>query len=374
MDLSFLDKSSGVTPLLVRLYDSHKLYSLAKDKKPLARAELTSAVSDLLGMELSPKESELVADVLVALMRQAETDLRQALAEKLSVMENVPLRLVLQIANDEIEVAGPVLKNSPVLGDMDLIYIIKSKGAKYWRAIAERKAMNEQIMNILADTRDFDTALNLIKNRNIRLSEHTLGVLSDLAQEEQMLASPLLRREEVTPDIAGKLYQFVGQEVKQYILDHFDLDKSVLIDAIDEVVLDFVDAAESNEFTPSGSDMKAAERFKEKGLLTIALMLGTLKRGQVKAFVAQFAQYSDLTPQTVSEILTQPSGQGLAVICKAYEVPKSDFISMYLLTNRVRSHGKMVNVNDISKAVGYFDRIRTDVAQNILKNSMRKSS
>ena len=128
MDLSFLDKSSDVTPLLVRLYDSHKLYGLAKDKKPLARAELMSIISDLLGMNLSPRESELIADVLIALMRQAEKDLRQALAERLSMLEKAPLRLILQISHDEIEIAAPVLRNSAVLGELDLIYIIKSKG------------------------------------------------------------------------------------------------------------------------------------------------------------------------------------------------------------------------------------------------------
>src|SRR5262245_34641947 len=130
MDLSFLDKSSGVTPILVRLYDSHKLYGLAKDKKPMARAELTSAVSDLLDMDLSPRESELIADVLIALMRQAEKDLRLALAERLSVSDKAPLRLILQISNDDIDIAAPVLRNSNVLGDLDLIYIIKSKSAE----------------------------------------------------------------------------------------------------------------------------------------------------------------------------------------------------------------------------------------------------
>jgi hypothetical protein len=128
MDLSFLDKSSDVTPLLVRLYDSHKLYGLAKDKKPLARAELMSIISDLLGMNLSPRESELIADVLIALMRQAEKDLRQALAERLSMLEKVPLRLILQISHDEIEIAAPVLRNSPFWANSTL-YISSNRKA-----------------------------------------------------------------------------------------------------------------------------------------------------------------------------------------------------------------------------------------------------
>jgi hypothetical protein len=51
MDSRLFEKSPKVAPLLVRLYDSHKLYELATDDTPLARAELTSAVADLLEAE-----------------------------------------------------------------------------------------------------------------------------------------------------------------------------------------------------------------------------------------------------------------------------------------------------------------------------------
>ena len=373
MDLSFLDKSSGVTPLLVRLYDSQKLYGLAKDKKPLARAELTSAVSQLLEMELSSRETELVADVLIALMRQAETELRQALAERLSIMDNVPLRVVLQISNDTIDIASPMLRNSPVLSDMDLIYIVKSKSAQYWQAIAARQNLSDHLINLLAETRDFDTAVVLAENLGITLSEPAISILSDLAQGRDNLAHPLLRRDEVTNDVAVKLYQMAGKEIRQYILENYDVDTNVLISTVDEIILDFVDAVDAKSFVPTPNMIKAAERYQEKGLLTVQTMLNTVKRGHIQAFVAQFAKFTGLAPDTVAEMLTQPSGQGLAVACKAFEIQKTDFISMFLLTNRFRNEGKMVDMKDMSRAIYYFDNIGTDVAQGIIRNSGGKN-
>ncbi len=370
MDLSFLDKSSAVTPLLVRLYDNHKLDGLAKDKKPLARAELTSAVSELMEMDVTPRESELIADVLIELMRQAETDLRQALSEHISVIENAPLRLVLQVANDDIEVAQPVLKRSSVLKDLDLIYIIKSHGPEYWQAIASRKTLNDQVMNILADTGDLETGIVLAENMNLKLTEHTVLALSGLAQQSEKLARPLLRREEMPSEIASRLYQFVGQELKQFIAQNYEVDSAVLIDAVDEVVLELTETEEINEFVPTSSMMKASARFKEKDLLTIQLMLGTLRRGQIRSFVAQFAKFTDLEPETIAEILTQPNGQGLAVACKAFKILKADFVTIYLLTNRVRNKGKMVDLKDMTRAVNYFNRIEPDVAMNIMKSSI----
>ena len=371
MDLSFLDKTSTVTPLLVRLYDSHKLYGLASDDKPLARAELTSAVSELLEMELSPKESELIADVLIALMRQAEIDLREALSERLAILENVPLRLILQMANDEIPVAAPVLSKSPVLGDMDLIYIIKSKGPKYWQAIAKRENMSNQIMNLLADTRDIDTTIQLVKNKKINLTEYSLTILSDLAQQSDALAAPLLRREEVGPELAKVLYAYVGEEIKEQVKTLYGFEAQSVVQAVDEVIVEMVEASESvSEFTPNKAILRAADRYKQKGLLTIKLMLGTLRRGQIAAFVAQFSRYSGLPPKTTLEILSQTSGQGLAVACKAFDVPKEDFISIFLLTNRVRNHGRMVALNDMTKAINYFNRIKPEVARSIIENSL----
>jgi uncharacterized protein (DUF2336 family) len=371
MDLSFLDKSSAVMPLLVRLYDSQRLTSLAKDAQPQSRTELLTAVSELLEMELSPRESELIADVLIGLMRQAELDIRQALAERLAITENAPLRLILQLANDEIDVAGCILRQSVVLGDLDLIYIIKSKGPTYWQAIAEREAMSHQVMNMLADTHDFDTALTLANNEHIRLSEHTLTVLSDIAQKSDELAVPLLRRDEVSADIAKRLYKFVGEEVKVMITAEYNIGTSSVTDALDDVMIELIEATEAaNEFAPTISMLKAADRYKEKGLLTTKLMLGALRRGQIQSFIAQYARYTGLAPKTVLEILSQPSGQGLAVACKAFELGKEDFVSIYLLTNRIRNHGRMVDLKDMTKAINYFNRIKTEVARGIIKNSL----
>lgn len=373
MDLGFLDKASVVTPLLVRLYDTQRLHGLAKDEKPLARVELVSAVTELLDMELSPKESELIADVLIGLLRQAEMDLKQALAARLAVLDNVPLRLVLQLVNDDIDVAGPMLRQSPVLGDLDLIYIIKSKGPAHWQAIAARQEMSHQVMNLLVDTGDFETAMVLAGNGKIRLSEHVLTVLSDMAQRSDVLALPLLRREEVSQALARRLYQFVGEEVKAFIRARYSISGSSVAEAVDEIVLEMVDAAveDAGEFVPTVAMLKAAERYREKGLLSIKLMLGALRRGQIQSFVAQFSYYCALPPRTILEILMQPSGQGLAVACRALEVSKEDFVSIYLLTNRLRNQGRMVDMKDITKAISYYDRIKPEVARDIIGNSAR---
>jgi uncharacterized protein (DUF2336 family) len=370
MDINILDGNPGVAPLLARLHDSQKLYALAKNNQPGARAELTTAISVLLEMNLSDRESELVADILIVLMRQAEKDLRRALAEKLSVIDNIPLRLILELSNDEIEVAAPVLRHSNVLGEADLIGIIKSKGPAYWRQIAARKKLSDQLVNLLTDTRDFDTALALVKNSEIRLTEHALVILAELARNSHDIAAPLLRRGEIPASLAGELYQFVSYELKRFIIENHDLEAGILIEAIDDIVLELGYTAGEDPFAPSPAMIKMAQRFKEKGLLTVNTMLGTLKRGQTQSFAAMFTEYTGLSYDTMATILRQPSGQGLAVTCRAFDIGKQDFISLYLLSNRLRNGGKMVDLKDITRAISYYDRIQPAVARGIIENSL----
>lgn len=371
MDLSFIDKSSKMMPMLVKLHDSHKLYSLAKDRKPLAQAELFSAMAELIGLETNIREEELIADVLIALMRQAEKDLRMALSEKLSAMDGAPLRLALHLANDEIDVATPMLEKSMALGDMDLIYIIKSKTSEYWQAIAKRRAMSEHLITVLAETKDNPTIKSLIGNMDIVLPERAMNVMLPVISTQEDTTKGLLQRQEVSDDIAIKLYALVGNELKQYIARNFNLPSDVVIHAIDEVVLEFAEVTAS-EFTPSKTMLNAAERHKEKGLLTINMMLTTLRRGQIQSFVAQFAVFSGYSLSLVEKFLSHPNGNGLAVLCKANDILKSDFVTIFLLTNRMRNKGRMVDVSDMNRAVEIFNKMTKDMAMAVLSSSSRK--
>ncbi len=75
LDWGTINRSQTIAPLLIELYDAHKLYEIAEDKSPKARISLVDTVSELLDTELSLREEDLVCDVLMTLIRQAELDL-----------------------------------------------------------------------------------------------------------------------------------------------------------------------------------------------------------------------------------------------------------------------------------------------------------
>jgi uncharacterized protein (DUF2336 family) len=104
-----------------------KLFDMARDRTPVGRRALADKVGDFYfaGHDLSKREHDLIVDILRQVIRDAETDVRLGLAERLAVHEQAPHDLIVTLANDRIEIAEPILLRSDVLQDPDLIDIIR---------------------------------------------------------------------------------------------------------------------------------------------------------------------------------------------------------------------------------------------------------
>ena len=371
MAFEVLEKSPEVAPLLVRLYDTHNLYALAENKESEeACFELTSIMVDLLNIRLSDRESELITDVLLALMKQAEIDLKMALADRLSGMDQVPLRMVLSLANEDIAIADPVLRNSPVLHDLDLVYIFQSKGLDHGRSIALRQGLSATIIDLLAESKDFQIAVNLSNNNGAALTENAFRIFGDMAKYSEVLARPLLSRDDVPQEVAGKLYQFVGEEMKALLTERFGIGAAKIVSAaIDDIVLEMREPDVSKQDT-SEVILAHAHNQQRRGELKLPAIIATLRRGQFSTFIAQFSVFCGLSMTMTKAMIRQETGKGLAMTCRALDIPKADFISLFLLTERFRAHGKrMVNHKELSRIMTMYDSIDRDEAVKVLTNS-----
>ncbi len=366
MDVTLLENNSQAAPFLVRLYETQQLYSIAQKSDPCARGKLARSVIDLLGAYISENEREIIADILISLVRQAELDLRQALSERLSIIDGVPLRVILHLANDEITVARHVLKRSPVLNELDLLYIINAQGPAYWHAIAKRANIDDSVIDALAATHDFETAMILAENQCITLTKQAIGMIADMAKESERLATPLLGRDEVPQSVAAILYDFVGEALKKEIHGRYKFKSKLTRSAIDEVVREFVEVDHSI-FVPTDSMVATARAFHSSGELNIGFIMNTLKRGQIPSFVSQFSVYCNLSVNTALNIIRQDSAQGLAIVCRAYGIERMNFMNIYLMTNRCRSHGKVVPQSKMARALAYYDKISPETAKRILQ-------
>jgi len=93
--------------------------------------------------------------VLIDLVPHTELAARDDLAERLSVLANAPPALVGQLAReDEIMIAGPLLRRSPMIDERALIEIARTKGQGHLLAMSERPRLSSDLTDVIVHRGD----------------------------------------------------------------------------------------------------------------------------------------------------------------------------------------------------------------------------
>ncbi len=330
-----------------------RLYQLARSKEASARAELGDAVTEIFSSEkLSLREQEIVADILITLLRQAEKDLRRAIAERLSVIDHAPLRVILHLSNDEIDVAQPVLEKSTVLEEMDLMLIIEMQKSPYWQSIARRKGLKVPVVRALVNTRDPETAVVLVRNDDAPIPDDSFKILAEMAAVSNDLSGSLLSRADLPKDLVAILYAHAGRKIEQQLAEDGQDNMDHVADVTDEFV-----AAAQDDYTPTRLMIDAARVLSARGQLSIETMAQALKNGQIASCIAQMMVHMDLELGQVRHILMEPTGESLAAFCRIQRADKKVFLKVFLLTQKYRSGDRLVDPLMLNKALTTFDQM-----------------
>jgi uncharacterized protein (DUF2336 family) len=355
----------------VNILDPQELLQCAQDTSEAGRHRLAKAVSQFFDeRRLTDSERGLASEILLNLIRQAEVDLRAALSERLSVQNNVPPELVVYLANDQISVAKHVLLHSPVLNDVDLMYVIASKGQDHWQVIAKRESLSPTVADKLIDTGDTATVLSLIDNQRLNLQKSSMKKIVKFSLKAEELQAPLLRRPEVDPEIAIDLYMVVSQALRAEIANKFTISGHVFDQALEGLIHELSNEAKGlRETTP---DMIVlAKRFNERKDNTPDLMIKTLRRGQIGFFVALFAEKAGISADNVTKLIQKDGGRPFVVACRYVGMMKSEFASIFLLSRAIRTGDKIVDQRELAMALKNFDALKDFDVQWIMKSWLK---
>ena len=352
MDTVIAPKTQGVNIL-----DSRQLLELAQDTTSAGRANLAQAVAHFFAEQsLSHSEQRLASDILLNLIRQAEVDLRQALAERLAVHLTAPHELVVFLANDDETVAAPVLLHSPLLTDVDLMYIIASKRS-HARLIAQRDSISPMVADKLIDTRDPSVILTLVDNQRAHLQKGSIKKLAKAALVSEELQAPLLRRPEIDSDVAIELYMVVSNALRGELTGKFNLQPHLIEHAVENLIQELSNEAQGIRMT-TPEMMALARRLNERGNVTTDLLIRTLRRGQMGFFMALFATRLNMAPETVRTMIQKDGGKAFVVGCKAVGMLKSEFASIFLLSRGIRTGDKIVDQRELAMALKHYDALK----------------
>jgi uncharacterized protein (DUF2336 family) len=357
--------------------DLEALFKLARDKSAAGRKALVNAVSDLFFNNkdvLSDREKALMTDILRQIIHDVEMSVRRELAERLADAHQAPHELIVALANDEIEVAHPLLIQSDILHDFDLVEIIHHRTLEHQLAIAMRKGLTENVTDALVETGNEDVVAKMIENPSARISKSTMEYLVDQSKRVDTYQNPLLKRPDIEPELAKKMYWWVSAALRQHIVKNFTVDTADLDETLESTVKNVIDRHGGSGEAGNSKPAKLADRLAEDGKITPRMLVQVLRQGEIPLFEAMFAKISGLRPRLLRRMLFEPGGEALAILCKAVSIDKTDFASIFMLSRKARNTDRVTNPQDLKRILELFDRIQPDAADRMLKKWQRDSN
>ncbi|MEQ8444248.1 MAG: DUF2336 domain-containing protein [Pelagibacterium sp.] len=156
-------------------------------------AQLFSYVSDRCDDEQVAQYDE----VLCQLADIVEVEARAHVAQMLAPLERAPGSVVLKLANDEIEVAAPLLEFSQVLSDDDLIDIVEHRSEAHRLAIANRKGLAGRVGEAIATFGTEPSIIRLLGNVRAEITYGTVDQVAQRALDNESFAQLLRGRKDI---------------------------------------------------------------------------------------------------------------------------------------------------------------------------------
>ena len=167
----------------------------------VAREAYASAALKLAGQferPLSTTEARVYDEALLRLARAEQTEARTRLSQRLAPIEVGPVRTVTDLAYDlDPEVAAPVLRQSVLLQDEDLITIAQTRSQSHLGAIAERREVSEPVTDVVVARGSWPVLRQLAANRTAQLSGQGLARLAVLSRGDGHITVALTKRSDV---------------------------------------------------------------------------------------------------------------------------------------------------------------------------------
>jgi uncharacterized protein (DUF2336 family) len=211
---------------------------LVRSRTPADRERLLMAITDLCASDgdaevmKAPATQELLSSIFMGLVVEAERDIRQRLAEKLANADWAPPALINVLALDEIEIARPIIRCSPVLKDADLVRLLVEATIEHQIEVARRPQVGGVVVAAILRQAEPAVLTALANNLSAEMTDTDMRLLVEQARTVAALRSPLARHPRLSAELSLSLYVWVGQSLRQSLVDRFRLDAAKLDQAL----------------------------------------------------------------------------------------------------------------------------------------------
>ncbi len=297
------------------LTDLNQLVELAHEHTDEdSRRDLLRRVTDVfLGGPGSYTEmqNEYFGDIMETLAYDLERQVREELARQIAAETDAPRKLVKRLAGDEIAVAQPVLEQSPVLTEDDLIDLSQRSGQEHLLAITKRSDISANLSTVLVHRGQDDVVESLVRNEAAEIAPEDVQNVANRAKISEKLQSALIDRQDVPRTALIDLIEHVSDKLKHTFLDTLtDADEEKLDDIVRSIRAD-IETSEKSDAERHVEDLWRRRALNEHVLLRFAFEKKSME------FLLGLAKLLNIDFVTAQRVVQDKTGQALIVACRA---------------------------------------------------------
>lgn len=340
------------------------------------RAILLRRLQDVVGLPsslINQQERHMAADLLIEMLRECDFAARLRCAERVALLNDAPPLLLRFLAKDEIEIARPLLEICLGFDDSDLLYVIKypSTNKDHRILISQRKVVSEILCDALIEKEEIEVVVTILKNKGSRLSYPAVEAITAMSKTHPELITMLLKRSELRPSQALTMFWWANGDDRKKILSRFGIERITLLEAAQDLFaraaadgwqdglvrksLQFIERRQRNRAAAERSPYKSLEGAIEE-----------LSNNFSQELFREIAFLAGVKPACGAQILSDPGGEAIAVMCKATGLRRRYFRMLW--NGLKRPMGTEAEPNEAFARTEYvYETLSTNKAQTVLR-------
>jgi uncharacterized protein (DUF2336 family) len=321
---------------------------LLSEPSPDVKVDLADKVAaSLAGVELSLGEISLAQDIVRILSRDVEVAVRTCVSRRLRASPHLPHDVARRLADDIEVVALPLLAESLVLTDEDLVHIVKLGSASKHETIAARPNLGEEVSEALVRHAEEPAVVVLLGNNTARIAEYSLiHAVTRFAGNDRMKQAMVMRHK-LPITVAERLVSMVSEEFQQHLVTVHALSPGIASDIVlrsrEMAIIRLSMGSSESELARMVGQMH------HSGRLTPTVILRALCTGDIAFFEVAMAIKGEVPIANAQILIHESSRRGLAALYRKAAMPESLFDAILVAIEVLDETGFDGNARDLER-------------------------
>lgn len=332
---------------------------LAKSATADARAEVADAIGRSIDSpDLGDNERDIALDIVRKLAGDIEQQVRRNLADAVRQSVGLPHDVALKLAKDVADVSLPIISESVVLTDGDLVSLVEEGDTAKQLAIANRDEVSEAVAGALVDRGNEDVVVAVVSNPGAELNEPALGRALDRFGDSPRLQEPMVARSTLPVGVAERLVSLVSDKLKNELVSRHEISPDMAAD----LVLEGRERATLSLVSDDGPSQRVEDLVREmarNGRLTDSILLRAACTGDLAFVSAGLAVRAKIPFQNADLLVNDDGGKGLRSLTAKAGISEHDRIILRAAVDVARS-------TEMIDAPGARDRFAETVLERVL--------